>query len=236
MTIKSVLWLIAGLPLAFAATVISGCDSRDPEAEFQTLSHWTYSDPSEGIEAAEEYLNHFKRKDGSRYEDVSEILHQYTDMKDILDASCSSYTDFIDRISEIGDPSFSSYEGVRNTWSFLFEMRKKELLGSVLDRITKDVLQYYLQSDAREICRREFTTWDPETCDVIEMDEPELTSDGFGKRASGVFRVYVRGNIIGISTSSAKIWVKGYIKADAYPNPEYKREDYSIVESPSSWF
>ena len=62
---------------------------------------------------------------------------------------------------------------------------------------------------------------------------PTLVNDGTAKKATGEYRVHLRGNLFEFITRSARVSIEGTIGVDASGNLIPVRTGYQIIERPS---
>ena len=60
--------------------LLCSCEQRDPQAEYELLRVTVYESPKEGVEVAQEYIDHFQKNKKARKTEVSEIRSQYMKM------------------------------------------------------------------------------------------------------------------------------------------------------------
>ena len=217
----------------FTALTFAGCDQRDPQAEYEVLSETVYPNPQSGIDAAQEYIDHFSNKSGNRVTEVSDIRHQYRLMDDFLSNYFSSYSEFLNKASEIDDElRQSNYQGVRETWKNLYTKEQNRLVGPIMDSITDQTFDSYFKNQVRILCQDRFTTWDYESVDRISLGTPQLTMNGLAKECSGEYRVHLRGSILGIRTETARVSISGLIGIGYGGEIAYERTGYQFLETP----
>ena len=212
---------------------VFACDQRDPQAEYEALRDAVFSDPRDGMDIAEEYINHFRSRKGSRGTEVSEIYDYYRSMHDFFSGSYRTYPEFMSESRPLDvSLSYCNYEGVRNTWNNLYGQERSRLLAPLMDRITELTFDGYFKNQVRSLCQEEFKTWDYESIDRLSLSTPTIVRDGSVKEASGQYRVHLRGNIIGIRTSTATVAISGLIGVDADGNLVSERTGYDFLDSP----
>jgi len=213
--------------------VFASCDQRDPVAEYDVLCDAVYASPQEGVDVAQEYIDHFYKRDGARITEVSEIRDQYREMVSFFENSFSSYADFLNQSNYLNSElSYSNYDGVRKTWSNLYEKELNRFLGPLMDSITESSFESFFKTQVREICENEFFTWNVESIDQVYLSTPELVNTGNAKEASGEYRIHLRGSIIGIRTKDALISIQGTIGPDITGQLNYVRTGYQFLEKP----
>lgn len=223
--------ILIGLPILFGS-----CKHKDPKVEYMSLVSNFYEDAHDGWLAADEYIDYFYKRNSPYINDVYQIRHEYAIMESLFEKDYNNYQELLISIDNAETQlSTSKYECIRNTYKTMYGFKKHELLDPILDNITSTTFESWLSQDAEAICRIELPNWDAERCDVISIDEPTLSDDGFSKTCTATLRVYLRGNIIGIETGTAKVFVTGKAIVDAQ-YPRYQRVDYTILEKPSSFF
>lgn len=213
--------------------IATSCEQRDPQAEYERLRETVFSSPQEGIDVAQEYIDHFYNKAKARINEVSEIRHQYRIMDDFIDHSFNSYADFLDQSREINaELSSSKYEGVRKTWLSLYERERSQVLGPLMDSITETVFDNYFKTQVRQISENEFNIWSIESIDQISLTTPTLSDDGTTKTASGEYRIHLKGNLTGLIKKDARIRINGSIGPDESGNLQKNRTGYEFLEKP----
>lgn len=233
--IRRTFFLIVPCVAVLSGLLLSGCERRDPEAEFNALAHRVFNSPQAGEDAAADYIEYFNGKANNRVEEAKEIQASYVEMEDLLNGTYTSYEDFYEAINRCGDPSKSRYEGVRLSWNAWFKDKKRQLLEPVLAGFTKEFFSEQMQRDAKYLCDSRSNFWASETCEVISISEPQLNEDGFSKSCTGVFRVDLRGKVMGLLKGSVKLKMTGKMVADEPFGPEYHRVDYEFLEKPTIW-
>lgn len=214
--------------------IASSCDQRDPQAEYELLRQTVYSNPQEGIDAAQEYIDHFYNKSGARITEVSSIRDEYRRMADFVEHSFNSYADFLDQSREINaELSSSNYEGVRKTWQSLYERERNQVLGPIMDSITESSFDEFFKTQVRLLCEDEFNVWDIEEIDKISLTSPTLSDDGTVKKASGEYRIHLRGNVLGLITRDARVSIEGTIGPDESGYIQMNRTGYHFLEKPT---
>lgn len=228
--LKKSIVLFFMLPLLFAT---QSCENRDPFAEYEILRDTVFSSPSDGVAAAQEYINYFYNKSGARTTEVSEIRHHYRLMDGFFSGSYNSYCDFIHQGRDINrELSQSTYNGVRKTWQTLYEREKNRLLGPVMDGITESDFDAFFKTQVRLLCENEFTFWEIESIDRVSLSTPSIVNDGTAKKSQGEYRVHLRGNIMGIVTKEARISIEGTIGIDESCNITANRTGYQFLQKP----
>lgn len=230
--------IIIGSVLLFVF-MLTSCEQRDPQAEYEALREKSFESPHEGVEAAQEYIAHFKensnffgKKKKARITEVSEIRSQYMRMDAFFSNSYSSYGDFMTASHELNyELSFSNYEGVRRTWLSLYDKQRKRLLAPIMDSITESEFDRFFQEEARKISGIEFPSWHVESVEKISMTGPILEYSRTAKNALGEYRVRLSGNKLGFP-SSARFSIEGTIGPDESGNIIYTRIKYSIFDKP----
>jgi len=221
------------LVLSVLLLTIGSCDQRDPQAEYQILREQFFPNPQGGIDAAQEYIDHFYKKKESRVNEVGEIRHQYRIMADFFSRTYDNYADFVSASTDIiNELQYSNYEGVRKTWKNLYSKERDRLIGALLENITVDSFDAYFKTQVRYLCEQEFLTWDYESIDQVKIGTPQLTESGTAKQCSGEYRVHLRGNIIGIRTGIARVSISGVIGVNNAGNMVYQRTGYEFLEVP----
>ena len=218
-----------------AVLCISGClscDSRDPEVEFQDLSATAF-EPREGIEKANEYLNHFRKNPNARIQEVKNICYQYEKMADF---DGKSYPDFASLIAEGQelDREFSMSEsyGIRNEWSALYKDKRKRTRQFFLDSIDEAQFSTKLNRAARDICSDSYLTWKVERVEETLIGPAELEEDGSAKVCPAEYMVFLRGSIVGIQTYNAKVSTKGRFSFDSNGRLHFTIVDAAIIDGP----
>ena len=222
------LFLLALMTMSAAA-----CDNRDPQAEYEALSAAVYPYPRNGIDAAQEYIDHFYKKGGARINEVSDIRHQYRLMADFFAETYSDYGHFL-RESKTLDRELSGsvYEGVRNTWKNLYARERDRLLAPLMEQITEEAFDKYFQYQIRSFCEERYQTWGRESTDRLGLNTPRIKADGTTKECQGRYRVHLRGKIIGIRTSTADVENSGEIGVDAQGRYTYRLVSYNFSNEP----
>lgn len=214
--------------------IVTSCEQRNPQAEYEQLRETVFSTPQEGIDAAQEYIDYFHNKSGARITEVSEIRHQYRVMDDFVEHSFNSYADFLDQSREINaELSSSNYEGVRKSWQSIYERERNQVLGPIMDSITESTFDEFFKTQVRQLCEDEFNVWDIEEIDKISLTTPTLSDDGTIKSASGEYRIHLRGKVLGLITKEARVSIEGTIGPDESGNIQMNRTGYQFLEKPA---
>ena len=157
----SLIWCL--LLFVFMAT---SCEQRDPQAEYELLCETVYSSPSEGIEAAQEYLDYFHNNKKARKTEVSELKRQYQHIDIFLSNTFNSYVDFLNQTRELNkELSRSDYLGVRKMWLLNYRERHDRLLGELMDSITESNFDEFFQ--VRVASLKRLLAEDPGFTDVL---------------------------------------------------------------------
>lgn len=229
------LHVLGGRPaacLVLLFLIASSCDQRDPQAEYGHLRQAVYSNPQEGIDAAQEYIDHFHNKSGARITEVSSIRDEYRMMADFVEHSFNSYADFLNHSREINaELSFSNYEGVRKTWQIFYERERNHVLGPIMDSITESSFDDFFKSQVIQLCEEEFNIWDIKEIDMITLTSPTLSDDGTMKKASGEYRIHLNGKMFN-TNEVARISIEGSIGPDESGNIQWRRTGYEFLEKP----
>jgi hypothetical protein len=217
--------------LALAA--ISACDRRDPQAEFESLRIAVFPTPKAGLDVAQEYIDHFHSRKGNRVTEVSEIRDQYRSMEGFFSKTFRSYPEFM-REAETLDRSLSScnYEGVRNTWKNLYSRERERLLAPLMNGITEDTFDSFFRTQVRSLCENQFLTWSLESIDQVDLKTLTVVRDGTAKESSGVYRVHLRGSILGFRTSTATVSISGLIGVNPAGDIVSERTGYDFMDQP----
>lgn len=225
------------LCLILFAIMLTSCDQRDPQAEYEVLREKVFESPHEGIEVAQEYIAHFKKnnsffgkKKKARITEVSEIRSQYMRMDAFFSNSYNSYGDFMTASHELNyELSYSNYDGVRRTWLSLYERQRKRLLAPLMDSITESDFDRFFQEDARKITGIECRSWQIESIAKVSMSAPILEYSGTTKKALGEYRVRLK---FGILSWTSRVCIEGTIGPDESGNIVYTRKKYNFYEKP----
>lgn len=216
-----------------AVILASACDQRDPQAEYEQLRDAVYSSPKTGMDVAQEYIDHFHSKKGNRVAEVSEIRDEYHLMDNFFSNTFRSYPEFMSQAKGLNDRlSLSNYEGVRNTWKNLYGQERNRLLAPLMDGITDLTFDAFFKTQVRNLCDGKFATWNFESVDQVSLTTPVVVRDGTVKESSGVYRVHLRGGIIGLRTSTAMVSISGRIGVDSRGELVYERTGYEFTDSP----
>lgn len=219
--------------LLFFVLMLTSCEQRDSQAEYELLCETVYSSPSEGIDAAQEYIDYFHEKKKARITEVSEMRHQYRLMDSFLSNSFCSYADFLKQSREMNNElSHSNYVGVRKLWNTLYEKERSRLLGPLLDSIKESDFDFFFQKQVRFLCEKEFNLWEVESVDRISLSMPTLVNDGTAKKTSAEYRVHLRGAVLGVVTPTAIISIEGTIGPDELGNLTSIRTGYQFIKKP----
>ena len=210
----------------------TSCEQRDPQAEFELLRETVYSSPQEGEETAQEYIDYFCKKKGARITEASEIRDQYRKMVHFFSISFNSYPDFLSKSRELNyELSYSNYDGVRRMWLARYEAVNKRLLAPLMDSITASDFDSFFQEQVKQLCANEFDNWTVESIDQASLSAPILVDGGMAKKSSGEYRIHLRGNHLGLS-STARISVEGTIGPDDNGNVVPNRTFFSFLSKP----
>lgn len=224
--------IIIGSVLLFVFMQTS-CEQRDPQAEYELLCETVYSSPNEGIEAAQEYLDYFHNNKKARRTEVSEMKRQYQKIDVFLLNTFNSYVDFLNQTRELNkELSRSDYLGVRKMWSSNYREKHDRLLGELMDSITESDFDDFFKREVWQISEREFLLG-VESVDQVSLSVPTLVNDGTAKKATGEYRVHLRGNLFEFVTRSARVSIEGTRGVDASGNLISIRTGYQILERPS---
>ena len=217
--------------MLFALMDIS-CEQRNPQAEYELLRVTVYESPKEGVEVANEYIDHFQNNKKARITEVSEIRSQYMRMNAFFSNSYSSYGDYMTASRELNyELSYSNYDGVRRTWLSLYERQRKRLLAPIMDSITESEFDRFFQEDARKISGSKYPSWNVESIEKISMTTPILEYSGMAKKALGEYRVRLSGKRTGFP-ESARFSVEGTLGPDESGNIIYTRKECKEYEKP----
>ena len=220
-------------PLLLFAILASACDRRDPQAEYEQLRDAVYSIPRAGVDKAQEYIDHFHSKKGNRVTEVSEIRDQFRLMENFFSHSFRTYQEFMSQSEGLnGELSYSNYEGVRNTWKSLYGQERNRLLAPLMESINDLTFDSFFKTQVKNLCDDKFATWNFESIDQLSLSTPIVVRDGTVKESSGVYRVHLRGGIIGIRTSTAMVSISGRIGVDPRGELVCERTGYEFTESP----
>lgn len=227
------------LCLLLFSIVLTSCDQRDPEAEYEVLREKVFESPHEGVEVAQEYIAHFNennyflgKKKKARITEVSEIRSQYRKMDAFFSNSYSSYGDYMTASRELNyELSYSNYDGVRRTWLSLYERQRKRLLAPIMDSITESEFDRFFQEDARKISGIKYPSWNVESIEKISITTPILEYSGTAKKALGEYRVRLSGKRTGFP-ESARFSVEGTLGPDESGNIIYTRKECKEYEKP----
>ena len=219
--------------MAVLMAVFSACEQRDPQAEFESLRIAVFPTPKAGLDVAQEYIDHFHSRKGNRVVEVTEIRDKYRSMDDFFSQSFRSYPEFM-KVATVLDKemSLSVYEGVKNTWKNLYGQERDRLLAPLMDNITEDTFDSFFKTQVRYLCEGEYKTWSIESIDQVSLNTPTVIRDGTVKEASGVYRVHLRGSILGIRTSTATISVNGRIGVDQSGNKTAELTGHDFQDGP----
>lgn len=213
--------------------MVTSCEQRDPQAEYELLRETIYTSPRDGESAAQEYIDYFYKKKGARITEVSEIRQQYRLMDGFFSNSFNSYCDYINQSKEIyPELSQSIYEGVRKTWQTLYERERSHLLDPLMDNITELDFDAFFKTQVRLLCENEFNIWEIESIDLVSLSTPSLLNNGIAKKSQGEYRVHLRGNILGVVTKVASISIEGTIGIDESCNIIEVRTGYQFLQKP----
>ena len=212
--------------------VTTSCEQRDPLAEYDNLCEAVYSNPQEGIDAAQEYIDYFYNKDGARIDEVSEIRQQYRMIQDFRSNSYNSLPDFLSQVREINQElSYSNYNGVRKMWTALYEKERDRLLEPILESITEYTFDDFFKAQVRRLCENEFNLWDVESIDQVSLATPTLDNNRTAKKSYGEYRIHLRGKLLG-TAESARISIEGTIGINDYGYINETRTGYQFLEKP----
>ena len=222
-------WFLILIPFFFVA-----CGQRDPEVEFQKLLDTPYTNIKEGLKALDDYIGYFSGKSSEHMEEVYKMRREYSAMADLFNDSYQDYAQFMDVIDKLKDKGEDSeFASVREVWRQLFSKKKHSLLDPGLEKLDKNSFVAYMSESAKELCKDGTVFMKADNCEVVEMGEPQLTEDGFSKTCEGIFRVHLKGKLVGLLQSTAQIKLKGMIVGDSIPTFQYKLVGYEILEAPS---
>ena len=213
--------------------ILTSCEQRDPQAEYELLRETIYSSPHDGELAAQEYIDYFYNKKKARITEVSEIRNQYRQMDGFFSNFFGSYSDFISKSRELNNElSYSNYEGVRKLWQSLYARERNRLLGPLMDSITETDFDTFFQSQVRRLCENEFNVWKVESIDLISLSTPTLVNEGTAKKSYAEYRIHLRGALWGVATPTARISIEGTIGPDESGTVISNRTGYQFLEKP----
>ncbi len=215
--------------------VLTSCDmqKRDPQAEFFALRDAVFSTPQEGRDKVQEYSDYFYEKDGARIDEARELRRGYRKMCDFFAQSFDSYEVFLKESRKINeDLSNSNVEGVRKLWQTLYEKERNRLLGPMMDQITVDSFDSYFKNQVKRLCDEELRSWEVTSIDQMSLTTPELDEKGDKKKARGVYRVHLKGNIIGVFDGTAQVAIEGEIGVNVLGELFQNRIGYEFQEKP----
>lgn len=212
--------------------VVTSCEQRDPQAEFELLRETVYSSPHDGEVAAQEYIDYFYKKKGAKITEVSEIRDQYRKMVHFFSISFSSYADFLGKSRALNyELSYSNYDGARRMWVSHYETVKKRLLAQLMDCITTTGFDSFFQEQVKQLCDNEFDRWTVESIDQVSLSAPILIDGGMAKKSLGEYRVHLRSNIFKLP-NTARISIEGTIGPDENGNLVPNRTRFSFLDKP----
>jgi len=217
------------------AVVLTSCDmqKRDPQAEFLALRDAVFSTPQEGRDKVQEYIDYFYEKDGARIDEARELRRGYRKMCDFFSQSFDSYEVFLKESRQINeDLSNSNFEGVRKLWQTLYEKERNRLLGPMMDQITNDSFDLYFKNQVKRLCDEELRSWEVTSIDQMSLTTPELDEKGDKKKARGVYRVHLKGGIIGVFDGTAQVAIEGEIGVNVLGELYQNRIGYEFQEKP----
>lgn len=216
--------------LLFFIFMLTSCEQRDPQAEYELLCETIYLSPREGIEAAQEYLDYFHNNKKARRAEVFELKRQYQQIDIFLSNTFNSYADFLNQTRKLNkELSHSDYLGIRKMWSSNYKERHDRLLGELIDSITESDFDDFFKREAWQISDREFLS-SIESVDRISISVPTLVNDGTAKKAKGEYRVHLK---LGLKNMVAEISIEGTGGIDASGNLIFVRTGYQVTKSPS---
>ena len=221
--------IMCAVPFIF---MVTSCEQRDPQAEYELLCEAVYSSPQDGVDKAQEYIDYFYDTKGAKIAEVSEIRDSYRKIDAFFVNSFSSYADFLRNSQQINNElSYSKFNGVRELWMSLYESEKKRLLTSLLDNINGSDFDEYFQTQVGQLCNNEFNLWTVESIDQISLSTPMITEGGTLKQSKGEYRVNLRGNMFG-TPGTAIISIEGTMGPDENGEITFNRTSYSFLRRP----
>ena len=210
------------------------CEQRDPQAEYELLRETVFTSPREGEDAAQEYIDYFNKNKKARIAEVSEMRSQYQKIDVFTSVTFNTYVDFLNQTRELSkELSRSDYLGVRKLWSSLYGDRHDRLLGELMDSILESDFDDFFKKEVWKISEREFLLG-VESVDQVSLSMPTLVNNGTAKKASGEYRVHLRGkDLLGWVSRTAIVQVEGTIGTDVSGNLASIRTGYQILKKPS---
>jgi hypothetical protein len=214
--------------------LVASCEQRDPQTEYELLRETVFPSPREGENAAQEYIDYFHKNKKARIAEVSEMRRQYQQIGVFTSITFNSYVDFLNQTRELNkELSRSDYFGVRKLWSSLYGDRHDRLLGELMDSILETDFDDFFKKEVWKISEREFLLG-VESIDQVSLSMPTLVNNGTAKKASGEYRVHLRGkDLLGWVSRTALVSVEGTIGTDASGNLASIRTGYQILKRPS---
>lgn len=176
-------------------------ETRDCNAEFNSICNTTYSSADEAVAKFTDYVNEFSDKDCAHVSEAQQIAEEFKQMDNFFDQNFYSYKDYLNRMSEKA-PQFqgSDYEVVRKTWEKLAEINKDKQARIALNKITKDDYREYILKDAEEHGNAEFRDdcfWPSSvvSVEILDIYEPTQVEGQLSKQCKAKGRIKMQAEI-----------------------------------------
>ena len=226
------------ISVALTAMLVVACVSRDPQAEYEALCSTVFSDPQDGLDQAQEYIDYFYGEKKARTKEVTDIRNKYKEMVGFFSMSHNSYGDFMTESDFLNlELSTSPYEGVRKTWNSLYKQTRNRLVTPLLDKINEQLFDEYFMTQANQLFDlQDYSTWVPTTTERVLINTPRVKSDGTTKECSGKYRIYCQQDILRLGVKKrndyAEIEITGEIGVDEAGGYTYKIISHNFTKEP----
>lgn len=213
--------------------LLSSCEQRDPQAEYEILCEKEFLSPRDGVEAAQEYIDYFQKNEKARITEVSEIRDLYRKIDVFFSDSFNSYADFLNKSRDLNyELLYCNYNGVRRLWQSLYEKERKRLLAPLMDSITESDFDTFFKTQVRLICENSLGSWNIESIEQVSLSTPIVINDGTAKKSSGEYLVNLQLKAVEIIKNTARLNIEGTIGPDENGLIRSNRTSFSFLDKP----
>lgn len=210
---------------------------RDCSSDYDYIINNTYTEPEDAINACNNFINKYG-SECVHLEDVQKILEQFQNMRHDLSRYSDDFSYFIREVGSTEEYSNSSYPVVAESWENCFKNERTKRLNAILDKLTFEDFQDYMEEDAMERVKTDYSSGGPfglvPTGNVETIEHSELTSieSSAAKECTAIFRVRMEGAMgLGLRSGTVKIKIIGQLGVTHDGELEYHPKDYSVIET-----
>jgi len=230
-------------------------ETKDIEKKYEELLKKVFTDVNTAIKEQTSFLDKFTSEYASQLlvrqphlklyvERVNNIKEEFNSMKLFLDRNFADLASYNSEVIYNGEKfKNSKFTSVKESWDKISNDQRRVQATKDMNKMVENFEQY-LRNDAERICNYNYQNakvfgfeidWNQPT-QTISIGTSFQHDVYNAKVCEGVFRVYMKGALMGLNKGTVKISVKGMICVKVDENKtligvEYDNIDYKIIET-----